>query len=334
MDVRISDRLKSKGNWGCSLGPWCKEWKYWKNCLGSALSHTQQSSILHGKAVKVHSSGDLQAVVSCRFLSWSLSLRGTCACQTFSCKPVHRFGSGHSSHGGSRVLPHHRRTLGPNAATTTSPPPDGVTVSRGTTSQLMFRNVSGCFCVSQIFARISGSLWNIWKGLTRYCPASLFRFDDLWIRCLRWTKASWPSKKRLAGASRYRGLQDHRCPQMSTSLFWDLLLPFPPIFGYERTNLSYKSIFSWHNYLNCYQLKMFLFFPYLSISFDQARVTELEALLVQHVPLRRRPVAILEEGRRFDSQPETSHDKPNCPTSRWFSLILVDPRWFSLIVAD
>ena len=61
---------------------------------------------------------------------------------------------------------------------------------------------------------------------------------------------------------------------------------------------------------------MFLFFPYLSISFDQARVTELEALLVQHVPLRRRPVAILEEGRRFDSQPETSHDKPNCPTSR------------------
>ena len=38
------------------------------------------------------------------------------------------------------------------------------------------------------------------------------------------------------------------------------------------------------------------FFPplLLSVSFDQARVTELEALLVQHVPLRRRPVAIVE----------------------------------------
>ena len=56
----------------------------------------------------------------------------------------------------------------------------------------------------------------------------------------------------------------------------------------------------------------------LSISFE-ARVTELEALLVQHVPLRRRPVAIVEEGR-FESQPERS----TAPLLN-FSLILVDP---------
>ena len=213
----------------------------------------------------------------------------------------------------------------------------------------MFRDVS------QIFARISGSLWNIWKSLTRYCPASLFRFEDLWIRCLRWTKASWPSKKRLAGASRYRGLQVHRCPQISTSLFWDFLLPFPhfpPIFGYERTNLSYKSFFYDINNINiwiainsrCFFLSH-CYILLLSISFDifgsgachrigslagAARASSSSAC--SH-PGGGSKISLT----AWDKQ-KTSKNKPNFSLilvdSRWFSLILVDSRWFSLIVAD